>query len=163
MKLLVFSDLHNNKSSLEKLIQKAKNVDLIICAGDISIFSAHLENIIAKFRSTKKPLLIIPGNHESPNSLEKIKESFLVPLHKKIYRINKIVFVGYGTDGFSRRDKEFEEFIKKVKTRITKEDKIILITHGPPYGTRVDKLPYFGYAGNKSYRKAISFLAKTGF
>ena len=158
MKVLVFSDLHNNKASFEKLIMKAKQVDLIVCAGDISLFSVNLGKIIAKFKETKKPLIIIPGNHESPESLEKIRGEYIIPLHKRIYRINDLLFVGYGTDGFSHEDRKFEEFIKKVKQYIKKEDKVILITHGPPYGTKLDKLPHVDHVGNKSYRKAITFL-----
>lgn len=158
MKILAFVDLHGNKSSLEKIIKKSKTCDLIICAGDISMFTINLNKIISKFKKTKKPLIIIPGNHESPQDLEKIKQDFLILLHKKIYRINNIVFIGYGTDGFSLKDKEFETFIKKVKTKLKKEDKIILITHGPPHNTKLDKLPYFGHVGNKSYTKAIKAL-----
>lgn len=158
MKILAFADLHGSKSSLGKLIKKSKNCDIIICAGDISIFSINLKKIILKFKKTKKPLIIIPGNHESPQDLEKIKQNFLIPLHEKIYRLNNLVFIGYGTDGFSIKDKEFESFIKKVKTKLKKQDKIILITHGPPHNTKLDKLPYFGHVGNKSYRKAIKIL-----
>ncbi len=158
MKILAFSDLHGNKKVFNKLIEKSKRCDLIVCAGDISIFSINLEKIISKFKTTKKQLLIIPGNHESPHSLEKIKEDFLIPLHKNLYRIDNIVFIGYGTDGFSLVDKEFEVFIDKIKLKLKNDDKLILVTHGPPYGTKLDFLPYFEHVGNKSYRKAIISL-----
>ena len=158
MKILAFSDVHGNKAVLKTILTKAKNCDLMICAGDISIFSLNLKDIISKFKIAKKPLIIIPGNHESPQELEKIRFEFLINLHKKVYRINNILFIGYGTGGFSIRDKEFESFIKKVKKHVKKEDKIVLITHGPPYGTRLDELLYFGHVGNKSYTKAILFI-----
>ena len=155
MKILAFSDLHGNKRALNILLQKAKHSDIIICAGDISIFSNNLKKIISRFKITKKPLIIIPGNHEHPKELNKINFPFLINLHKKVHRINNILFIGYGTDGFSLKDKKFEAFINKIKPKIKTNDKVILITHGPSYGTKLDKLPFFGHAGNKSYRKAI--------
>jgi len=158
MKLLVFTDLHGSKNNLEILLKKAKTADLLVCAGDISMFSMNLKKIISKFKTTKKPLIIIPGNHESPNEIESIKFDFMIPLHKKIYRINDFVFVGYGTDGFSQEDKEFENFIKRVKSKLKKTDKVILITHGPPFGTKLDKMRYFGHVGNRSYTKAVKKL-----
>ena len=155
MKILAFTDLHGNKKITERLIKKAKDVDLLVCAGDISIFERNLKTIISQFSKTKKPLIIIPGNHESPEALEKTRHELVIPLHKKIYKINNITFIGYGTDGFSARDKEFESFITKAKKEITEKERVIFITHGPPYGNKLDKLPYFGHVGNKSYNNAI--------
>ena len=155
MKILAFSDVHGNPTIIKTLLEKANNADILVCAGDISIFSNNLKQILEKFKKTQKQLLIIPGNHESPKDLENINNS-VISIHKGAYRIDNIVFIGYGTGGFSKVDKEFELFIKKVKPTLRKDDKVILVTHGPPYGTKLDKLPYFEHVGSTSYRKAIS-------
>src|SRR3989344_8177126 len=154
MKILAFSDVHGNTKIIKHLLEKASNADILVCAGDISIFSNNLKQILEKFKKTQKQLLIIPGNHEDPKDLENINDS-IISIHKKTFRINNIVFVGYGTGGFSKVDKKFELFIKKVKPTLRKDDKLVLVTHGPPFGTKLDKLPYFEHAGSISYRKAI--------
>ncbi len=158
MKLLAFTDLHASKTKLKILLKKAEFADILLCAGDISSFSHNLKKILLNFKHLKKPVLIIPGNHETPQDLEKVNLPFLIPIHKKICKINNWVFIGYGTDGFSREDRGFERFILKAKEKIKPEDKVILVTHGPPYNTKLDYLPLYGHAGNKSYRRAISIL-----
>src|SRR3989344_4973651 len=106
MKVLAFTDLHANKTKLKILLKKAEFADIILCAGDVSSFSHNLKKILLSFKHLKKPVLIIPGNHETPQDLERVNLPFLIPIHKKIYQINDLVFIGYGTDGFSREDKE---------------------------------------------------------
>ncbi|MBI4141431.1 metallophosphoesterase family protein, partial [Candidatus Woesearchaeota archaeon] len=64
------------------------------------------------------------------------------------------LFVGYGGGGFGNIDKGFETFTEKIQENI-KNEKIILLTHGPPYGTKLDHI-YKHYAGNISYRKFIT-------
>ena len=131
-----------------------KKVIVLSLGGSLIIPNEANVEFLEKFKKVQKQLLIIPGNHENPKDLENINDS-IISIHKKAYRINNMVFIGYGTGGFSKVDKEFELFIKKVKPTLRKDDKLVLVTHGPPYGTKLDKLPYFEHAGNISYRKAI--------
>ena len=67
------------------------------------------------------------------------------------------MFLGYGGGGFSQRDKEFEHLAKtKFNDAIksNKDKKIILVTHAPPYGTKVD-LIVGEHCGNKTFRDFI--------
>ena len=69
MKILAFTDLHAYLPSLNKLIAKAKKEkpDLMICAGDFTLFGQGLE--MFKRLDLKIPLLVIPGNHELPEEM----------------------------------------------------------------------------------------------
>src|SRR3989344_3590714 len=81
----------------------------------------------------------------------------IIFLHKRSYSIGDYTFFGYGGNGFIQEDKKLESLIEKVK-KITKE-KLIFITHMPPYNTKLDYLPYGKrHAGSKSSSKFIKEL-----
>ena len=62
MKILVFTDSHGNKSSIKRIIEKSKEVDIVVCAGDLSNFSIDLDVVLNQLKAIKKPLLIIIAN-----------------------------------------------------------------------------------------------------
>ncbi len=74
-------------------------------------------------------------------------------LHKKIFEFNGYTFVGFGGGGFSLEDPDFERFVKN--SNIKKGSKVVLVTHGPPYGTKCDYLPHVGFVGCRSFNKMI--------
>jgi uncharacterized protein len=153
MKILIFSDTHGRLSLLNAVAKKAKHAELLVCAGDITVFEEGLEMMLRKLNQIGKPVLMIPGNHESPSLLKAVCRNFenIVYLHGKAYFKDGYCFIGFGSGGFSIKDKEFETFAKKLK--IPKENRLVLVTHAPPYGTKIDHI--WGHHGNKSYRSFI--------
>jgi len=155
MMLLAFVDTHGDIESLQKIKKKSAKADIILCAGDISIFENHLKALLAELNSFNKPVLIVPGNHESEGRLRTECEHHknLIYLHKEFYEQDNLLFAGYGGGGFSLRDEKFERFSEKIKLKkIGKQ--LILLFHAPPYGNRTD-LIMDEHAGNKSYRDFI--------
>ena len=158
MKILAFVDLHGNKKALEKIIDRAKkkDIDLVVCAGDFTIFSEAEDLILSRLNKIGKPVLFIHGNHEDPSELRKGCSLFknCKFIHRSAFRHDEYLFLGWGGGGFSFRDKEFEKNVKRFRNMIKKDDKVVLVTHAPPYGTKIDDI--FGeHAGNKSIRKFI--------
>jgi len=158
MKILAFVDLHGNYKALKEIKKKAKQADLIVCAGDISIFENELDLLLLQLNELKKPVLIIPGNHEDDKDLSKLTKMFnnIIDIHKKTFIKENCLFLGYGGSGFSMVDKEFIETAKKFEKIIKKhqDKKIILITHAPPYKTKLDKIMNEP-CGNKSIKNFI--------
>lgn len=155
MKILIFTDNHGSLTSISKVIKKSKNADLLIQAGDISIFEQNLDYLFKKISKINKDILILPGNHESETILRKECSFYknIIYFHKKIKKINDILFIGHGGGGFSITDKDFEDFIKKNKKIVKNNKKIVLIVHQPPYGAL--DLVMKEHTGNKSYRDFI--------
>ena len=58
MKLLTFVDTHTSLRALQRIIKKARkeNPDLILCAGDISIFERGIGYILFYLNKLKKPV-----------------------------------------------------------------------------------------------------------
>lgn len=161
MKLLAFTDLHGSLLALRRIEQKVKtqNPDLLICAGDISIFEHGIVGIMRRLNKLNKKIIMIHGNHEDASTFIKLSKLFknIIFIHKNYFIEDDILFLGYGGGGFSIVDKEFEKtantkFKKIIKNN--KDKKIILVTHAPPYKTRLDKLIQ-GHSGNKTIRHFI--------
>ena len=160
MKLLAFTDLHLSSVAFKKIKSKAKRQkpDLLISAGDLTIFEHGLDFILNKLNNFNVKTLLIHGNHETASIMKRLCKKYknIVFIHKKQYTRNGYIFLGYGGGGFSiiepffyNTGKKFQRIIKNSKGK-----KIIFVTHAPPYGTKVD-LIVGEHCGNKTYRDFI--------
>jgi hypothetical protein len=108
------------------------------------------------------PFLIIPGNHETPEEIHVYSKEFksVKDIHLKHFIIGHLFFVGCGGGGFTPHHAEFEQSEKKFSDSIKKLNlqdhkyKVVLVTHQPPYNTKLDKI-YRELSGSKSIRKFI--------
>jgi uncharacterized protein len=154
MKILTFVDTHGShaiQKRLDEMVKKDKP-DVIICAGDMTIFGNEIDLVLMHFNRWKIPTLIVHGNHESESSVRKASSLFEYThfLHKRTMKINGYTFVGYGGGGFSMRDPGFEQFAKTLP----KNQNLVLVTHAPPYGTKLDFI-IDSHCGNKSFTEFI--------
>jgi uncharacterized protein len=162
MKILAFTDIHLSSIALRKIKQKIKKnkPELLVCAGDITIFEHGLDSILAKLSNLKKKILLIHGNHESDKVMKKRCSRYdnLIFIHKKSYKHNNHLFLGYGGGGFSMVEPSFYTTGIRFKRIIKKnqDKKIIFVTHAPPYGTKLD-LIVDQHCGNRTLR---NFVAK---
>jgi len=158
MKFLTFTDLHEDKKTLKALVNRAKeeDIDFVVCCGDISSFGRGLTNVLASFNKIGKKFYVIPGNHEENLPWKDIlkKYSNCIDLDRKVIKIEDYVFLGYGGGGFTLQDAEFRKISRQWYGKYNRE-KIVLLTHQPPYGTKLDKLEQ-GHVGNKDFTKFIN-------
>ena len=170
MKILAFVDTHGNIKAIDRIVETAKksDVDALICAGDVSIFEQNIESLIRKLASTKRAVLIIPGNHEAPKHLRDLCSKYknIIYMNKAVLKIkdNKgriVIFMGNEANGFANNDPQFAEWGRKVKKQVhdlskgmKKRPILILITHAPPYKTKLDNL-MGSRCGNKDIRRFI--------
>src|SRR5260370_34619380 len=63
MKLLVFSDIHGDKTALEKLMEI--EADYYFAAGDLANWSRGLERAGPILQRRADKMYVLPGNHES--------------------------------------------------------------------------------------------------
>ena len=160
MKILAFTDIHGSLTALKRIEQKIKKdkPDILVCTGDISIFEHGILGILKRLDKLNKKIIMVHGNHEDEETFKMYSSKCknLVYIHKNFHVENDVLFLGYGGDGFSIVDKEFEKLRGKFDKIISKNEdkKIVLLTHAPPYKTRLDKLVQ-GPCGNKSIRNFI--------
>lgn len=161
VKLFAFTDSHASNSIIKRVKVFSKNSDLIVCCGDFTIFGKNSNSILKEFDSFEKPFVIIHGNHESMSEIKKLSKSYknIKYIHGNSFLFKNIEFFGYGGDGFSLKNEEFveisKEFLIKMRNNYKKGIANVLITHGPPYGTKLDDLYQNDFCGNKDYRTFI--------
>ena len=99
--------------------------------------SAQADEIFSLLGKSGKRVLIIPGNNEFPDEIEKVsRKCGLEDIHCSKVQIGGFVFGGVGgkvgdpsrTKQFALTEEEFAEKLKKFKGI----KKLILVTHAPP-------------------------------
>ncbi len=161
MKILACADIHGNRGAIERLKRLSKNVDLVLCAGDISEMENNISQIMSDLDSFTAPVLLIHGNHEDEYGLMELSTQYpnVTFIHKAAHHIGDYVFLGYGGGGFTKKDREFYEISEKFFRReINGKKRIILMTHAPPHNTILDNIGG-SHSGNESIRSFIENFA----
>ncbi|MEK6950129.1 MAG: metallophosphoesterase [Nanoarchaeota archaeon] len=158
MKFLVFTDIHENRKVLQELVQRAQQDDIhfVVCTGDFSTFGRGADIVLKSFNDLGKKFIVIPGNHEDKEGwLDQAVRPFpnCLNLHDRFMKIDDYLFLGYGGDGFAMEDARFRKVAREWYGKYNGQ-KLVLLTHGPPFGTMLDRLGN-RHVGNKDYRDFI--------
>lgn len=155
MKILAFTDHHGSPDDMKKVTKKAEGADIIVCAGDFTIFEHEIEHVLEQMNQLPKKVIFIHGNHEAEETVEMLADHYenLEFIHQDHIEIDGVLFMGYGGGGFSERDADFEHFSKKLP-KLMKGKKTVLMVHGPPHGNKLDLIAG-DHVGNKSFADFI--------
>jgi Icc-related predicted phosphoesterase len=69
VKLLAFSDLHRDRDCAERLVELAREADVVVGAGDYATMRMGLGRVIETLSSITAPTVLVPGNAESDTEL----------------------------------------------------------------------------------------------
>lgn len=69
MKLLLFSDLHADTTAARRLVDAARGVDVLVCAGDLGNVRRDLDLCVDLLATTGKPAVLVAGNNETTDEL----------------------------------------------------------------------------------------------
>ena len=94
LKVLHVSDIHNNPLSIQFIEQIGKSfkVDLVIDTGDITDYGSPLEaELLKELNKLSVPYIFIPGNHDSPKIVKKLKDfSNVHVLRREVIEVEQI-------------------------------------------------------------------------
>ncbi|NYZ76714.1 metallophosphoesterase family protein [Candidatus Micrarchaeota archaeon] len=154
MKLLVFSDLHQEDDALDKLreISNREEFDYVLSCGDNSQSVSFLEELVASFPR----FFLIPGNWEGESANSFLSRSRNCVNGKRVELEDGLNLVGFGYSSytpFSTYGELGENEIHDRLGRLNIDNNTILLLHCPPKG-------YFDLArgqhsGSPSVLKAI--------
>lgn len=163
MRVLAFGDLHGSLKAYRELQAKVKKhkPDVLFCLGDFTIFDSGIAVLLRKLNDLGKPMLVIHGNHEDEKLVERLCEQQpnLLYVHGKVVELGEFKIIAHGGGGFygsgkASRDSGFEQLVRSTKKDIL--GKIILLTHAPPRGTRLDMSAWLHqHVGCSSYTDFI--------
>jgi hypothetical protein len=163
MKILAASDVHGDVKATQRLanIAKKEKVDLVILAGDLSIFGNGLEGLLKPFSDVNKKVAIIPGNHEGEADLFMLKKRYpdiLYDLHKYAFKIGNVGFFGCGLANIGPNELSEAQIKRRIENSfryIKDAKKKVLVVHVPPYKTKLDVVGRNINVGSAAVREAI--------
>lgn len=139
MKLLLFSDLHADRSAAEHLVERAQSADVLIGAGDFANARRNLHYCIDILQVVDRPTILVAGNNESTDELRAAcrQWSSAHVLHGTSVTVEKITYFGIGggipVTPFGAWSYDFtEEQARELLTDCSSN--CILVTHSPPKG-----------------------------
>lgn len=159
-KILAVGDFHGDTRFATKMAKKAKeeNVDLVILTGDHTMAETSIDGLIGPFAKNKKPVLIIPGNHESAHTNAMIAEiyaPYTKNLHGYYFTKKNLGIFGAGTAHIGIHaisDDEIFNLLKRSHNKIKNLKKQIMVTHIHPEDSTFE---FSGYPGSSAVKKAI--------
>ena len=160
MKLLLFSDLHSDFRTASKLVERSKNVDVVVGAGDFCIGRRGLAEIINALTPIEKPTVLVPGNSESEEELLNACRWWHSAhvLHGSRITIEDIVFYGIGggipTTPFGPWSYDFTEEEAFGILRGCPPG-CILVSHSPPKGI-LDRSSDGRSLGSRAVRETVN-------
>jgi uncharacterized protein len=157
MRLLVFSDIHGNKSALERLMDT--EADYYFAAGDLANFGRGLEKLAPVLQKRAERMYVIPGNHESEADIARMCEEFgFHNFHGRTIQIEGYTVAALGYSNPTPFDTPGEYSEQELAARLEKFDglnPLILICHAPPKDTKLDRAGEGQHFGSTAVRDFI--------
>ena len=163
-KIIVITDIHGKKENFALISKELSEADLIIFCGDITHFgdkeAAH--EILKEIEKYNCNLVGVIGNCDYPAAEKCLIEKRCDTASEDINKFG-ITFIGLNgslvtlSNTPNEHNEEYykEELKRKLLSRKDKNEKIILISHQPPFGTINGKLPSGNYTGSHEIRNFI--------
>ncbi|WP_321473357.1 metallophosphoesterase [uncultured Paludibaculum sp.] len=159
MKLLVFSDIHNDLAMLRRLMET--DADYYVAAGDMVNWARGLDAIGPILQPKAPRVYVLPGNHEHADQIEAFCLKFgLNPLHGRHFQAGRRVVAGLGHSSPTPFDTPGEYSESEMAERLAPladPHPEILICHCPPLGTPLDEAAPGRHFGSQAVG---DFLAK---
>ena len=139
MKLLLCSDIHRDHDAARSLVQRSRDVDVLVCAGDLAVMRQGLQPVVDILSAARCPAVLVPGNGESYEELDAACAAWddAYVLHGAGCVIGGVSFWGLGgavpVTPFGAWSYDFTE--EQARSLLAGcPHGAVLVTHSPPYG-----------------------------
>jgi Icc-related predicted phosphoesterase len=162
VKLLLFSDLHNDLDAARRLVKLAEQADVVIGAGDFCSVHRNLTACLDVLRAITKPAVLVAGNNETTDELVAACRGWPAAhvLHGSGMTISGVEFFGIGggvpVTPFGAWSYDFTE-VEATNLLSKCPSGCVLISHSPPKGA-VDRASEGKSLGSTAVRSAIERL-----
>lgn len=163
MKIIAISDIHEDITTIKNYENIFKNADLILIAGDFTNKGDKkvASEILSNIENYNNNILGIIGNLDSYNVLDLLIEK-KYSIHKTNKNLDSISVFGFGGSNitpFSTRieytEEEISDGLKKAYENILSLNIKIMLSHTPPYNSKLDVINSGVHVGSKAVRKFI--------
>jgi uncharacterized protein len=157
LKLLIFSDIHNDWKALERLL--AIEADYYIAAGDQVTWARGLERCGEILQKRADRVYVLPGNHESADDVARICARYgMHDFHGRHFSLASWQVAGLGYSNptpFNTPGEYSERDLSERLERFAGLTPLVLVCHAPPHGTKLDQIRPGLHAGSTAVRAFI--------
>lgn len=162
MKVLALTDIHGSYSIAEKIIYK-EQPDVVILGGDLTNAGTvkEAEQAVKQFQLITPTVLCVAGNMDLPQH-DELFIKLGISIHGQGKVISNIGFFGCSASPYSPLHTPYEISEDEITHHIISGFKQvqqcrikILVTHAPPFGTKVDIVHAGFHVGSRSVRDFI--------
>jgi len=157
LKLLIFSDIHTDWKTLERLL--SVEADYYIAAGDQVTWSRGIERCGEILGTRGDKVYVLPGNHESADLVAGMCARYgLHYFHERHFRVGRWHVAGLGYSNptpFNTPGEYTEPQIAQRLQRFAELAPLVLVCHAPPHGTALDQIRPGMHAGSTAVRDFI--------
>ena len=157
MKLLLFSDIHNDWKTLERIL--SVEADYYISAGDQVSWARGLDRCGEILKTRGDRVWVLPGNHESAEQIAQMCAQYgLNDFHERHFQLGRWQVAGLGYSSPTPFDTPGEYSEAELARRLepfAELDPLVLVCHAPPRDTALDKVRPGLHAGSTAVREFI--------
>lgn len=160
MRLLLLADIHGHLNALDAIAKQLDRIDLAVVSGDLTHFGKALDAkaVLEGLTRIAADVLAVYGNCDGPQ-VQALLSDGPVGLHGRMIKLGDLVFVGVGgslyCSGRTPAELDEQQIASALEaTRPSADDRIVLVTHQPPFGTRLDDI-HGSHQGSHSIRAFI--------
>lgn len=157
MKLQIFSDIHNDWKTLERLL--GVEADYYVAAGDQGSYRKGLDACGKILAARADRVYVLPGNHETTQDIADMCSRYgLHDFHGQTLKIGKWHVAGLGYSSPTPFDTPGEYSEAEMASRLLPFaglQPLVLICHAPPYGTPLDEIRAGLHGGSTAVRDFI--------
>jgi uncharacterized protein len=98
VRILAFSDIHRDLRQAEHLAEQAREVDVVVAAGDFASMHQGLDELIDVLAVIQTPTVLVPGNNETEAALREACRGWRAArvLHGEATDVDDVSFFGLG-------------------------------------------------------------------
>lgn len=169
MRVLFLTDLHSASGYLAPLIERERDVDLVLLGGDITSFgsAAHAEAMIEPLLASFPIVRCVHGNVDLPDVIPWLEGRGL-SLHGRGEVIGDVGFFGCGGSNFTPMhtpieysEATIEDLLEQGLDCVRKAECKVLVCHCPPRDTALDRMFAGKNVGSTSLRTFLQREAVT--
>jgi uncharacterized protein len=163
MKILALSDIHAKTASLKSIAEELASADAVLAAGDITHFGNReaMLSILDEIKKYSLPLHAVAGNCDRPEAAAALAETGR-SIEGKIANVNGIPVAGIGgslpcpgTTPNELGEADFKRILEQEPFASLEPGTFILVSHQPPFSTKVDRAWIGGHVGSREIRNFI--------
>lgn len=163
MKIVSFGDIHMAIKQMEKVAVELATADLLILSGDLTNCGGRVEakRVLDAARSYCPAVLALPGNLDRPEVIE-LLDNEQAAIHGRHRRIGDLGVFGCGGSNITPfhtpleyQEEELGVILSQAYAEAADAPLQLMVSHPPPYATRLDRLINGTPVGSPSVRQFI--------